>query len=425
MSLINRAFAVKADQEDALASFRNRFFIADPKMIYLDGNSLGMLPAHTSACINDVVENEWGTGLIRSWNSHWYTRSQQIAAKLAPIVGARPDEVIIADSTSVNLFKLAFAALQHNKNRKTIVSDELNFPSDLYVLQGLASLMGEGYQLKLVKSANGIDIDQYELEQHIDENTALVSLSHVLFKSAYMYDMAQVTRIAQQKGALVLWDLSHAAGAVLVNLNRCHADLAIGCTYKYLNGGPGSLAYLYVRKDLQAQLQSPIWGWFGQENPFAFDLDYQPAKRIERFLAGTPPVLSLSAIEPALDLLIEAGMDQLRQKSIALSSYLLDLFYKYLQPLGFKLQSPADAGSRGSHISISHPEAYRICRALIHKNTGSRVVIPDFREPDVIRLGIAPLYNSWCDIYDAVSEIKDITQNRWFEKFPQSKETVT
>ena len=417
--------AKELDSFDNLKHFRQKFVMDDPKLIYLDGNSLGMLPVATPERIQNVITKEWGSNLIRNWNEGWYERSQEIAAKLAPLIGAQPDEVIIADSTSVNLFKLAYAALQFQKGKRAIVSDELNFPSDIYILQGLVKLFGEKHELRIARSHDNMSVSKNEIGEKLKDDTALLTLSHVAFKSSFMYDMKEITGLAHQQGAIVLWDLSHSAGAVPVKLNDSDADMAIGCTYKYLNGGPGSLAFLYVRKDLQDKLVSPIWGWFGQNDPFNFRLDYEPAEGIQRFLAGTPPVLSLSAIEPALDIMLEAGIENLRAKSLDQSRYLIRLFRYFLEPLGFSLGSPEKDQERGSHVSICHPEAYRICKALIDPDTGGKTVIPDFREPDNIRLGITPLYNSYMDIYEAIMKIKMIAEQKLYNHFSLKKEKVT
>ncbi|TVQ82759.1 MAG: kynureninase [Bacteroidetes bacterium] len=425
MEFYERAYASYQDETDELNHFRERFVMSDPGLIYLDGNSLGMLPGATTEKLQNVIANEWGNQLIRSWNQGWYERSKEIAGKLAPLIGARPDEVIMADSTSVNLFKLGYAALRLQTGKKALVSDELNFPSDIYVLQGLIDLFGNKHELRLAKSPDGIGVTIEELEHRLSDDTALLSLSHVAFKSAFMYDMKAVTQMAHNKGAMVLWDLSHAAGAVPINLNACNADMAIGCTYKYLNGGPGSIAFLYVRKDLQERLYSPIWGWFGQNDPFSFSLDYKPAEGIQRFLAGTPPVLSLSAIEPALDMMHEAGIERLREKSLAQSRFLLKLHNHFLESLGFGLGSPEKDAERGSHISLRHHEACRICKALIDPDTGGKTVIPDFREPDNIRLGITPLYTSYMDIYEAVIQIKMIAEQKLYNRFSLQREKVT
>lgn len=425
MNEFDRVQALTYDENDDLKDFRQRFYLPDPNLVYLDGNSLGLMPAKTPLHLQHVLEYEWGQRQIRSWNEGWYNRPSEIASKIAHLIGAQEDEVVVADSTSVNLFKLAWAALRYRAEKKTIVSDELNFPSDIYIFQGLQDAFGGQHNLRLAKSADGITVSMEELERCMGSDCALLSLSYVLFKSAFMYDMKAVTRLAHQKGAMVLWDLSHATGAVSVDLNACQADLAVGCTYKYLNGGPGAPAFLYVRKDLQEKLFSPVQGWFGQHKPFDFSLQYDAAPGIKRFMAGTPPVLSLSALDTSLDILGEAGMDRIREKSLRQTRYLIELFEKYLKNLGFELGSPDQDRFRGSHVALRHPEAYRICQALIDPAVGTKTVIPDFRDPDVIRIGIAPLYNTFEEILESVVQMELIVANQLYEKFPVQRNAVT
>lgn len=417
--------AIALDNQDELSGYRSRFISGEEKLIYLDGNSLGRLPEESKAILEHSVSFEWGERLIRSWNEDWYTRNIELGNKIARIAGASEGEVIITDTTSVNLYKLAHAALRFQNGRRRIVTDELNFPSDLYILQGLVKEFGEEFELAVVSSRDGMTIDTIDLKAVIDENTALVSLSHVAFKSAFRYNMKEITALAHEKGAMILWDLSHSIGAVPGELNTANADLAVGCTYKYLNGGPGSPAFLYLRWDLQEKLSSPIWGWFGEKNPFDFELNYRPGAGIKRFLAGTPPILALKTIEPTLDMLNETGMDRIRKKSVSQSEYLLRLAEKYLYQLGFGPGSPFDPEKRGSHISLRHPEAYRICKALIDPDVRDYVVIPDFREPDNIRLGITPLYTTYKEIFMAVREIKEIVENKLFLKYSSEREQVT
>jgi len=413
------------DERDELSAYRSRFISGDEKLIYLDGNSLGKLPVESKTILDRTVNLEWGERLIRSWNKEWYSKNRELGDKIAPIAGASEGEVIITDTTSVNLYKLAHAALKFKEGRRRIVTDGLNFPSDLYILQGLVKAFGEGYELVIVSSRDGMTIETGDLKEKIDENTALVSLSHVAFKSAFRYNMKEITALAHEKGAMMLWDLSHSIGAVPGELNESNADLAVGCTYKYLNGGPGSPAFLYVRKDLQEKLSSPIWGWFGEKNPFDFALEYRPGEGISRFLAGTPPILSLKAIEPTIDMLNETGMQRIRKKSVMQSEYLMKLAKELLWPLGFQPGSPPDPEKRGSHVSLRHPEAYRICKALIDPHVGEAVVIPDFREPDNIRLGITPLYTTYTEIFIAVMEIRNIVENELFSKYSPDREQVT
>jgi len=421
----SKSFAKRLDNNDPLKEFRNRFFIEDENIIYLDGNSLGRLPLKTKHLINDITERQWGSHLIESWNKHWYEKPMNLGNKIAPLIGANEDEVVISDSTSVNLYKLAHAALKYNAGKKNVVSDVFNFPTDLYILQGLLSEFGPDYHLSLAQSKDDISIDLEDLKDKITENTALVVLSLVAFKSSFLYDAAVITDWAHKKGALVLWDLSHAAGAVAVELNKTNADLAVGCTYKYLNGGPGSPAFLYVNKKWQKKLSSPIQGWFGDNRPFQFELNYQPAKGIRRFLTGTSPVISLMAIEPGLDILLDAGIKNLREKSIMQSEYFLFLTKEILLEFGFRSGSPSDYIKRGSHISLKNQEAYRICQALIHPKNSNVKVIPDFREPDNIRFGITPLYTTFCEIRNTVFRLKEIINTREFEKFSATRKSVT
>jgi kynureninase len=415
------AFAQRLDAEDDLASFREAFVIADPDLIYVDGNSLGRLPRRTVERMRTAVEVEWGHDLIRGWNAGWYQAPARVGEKIARLVGAGPGQVLVSDSTSVNLFKLTMGALAKRPGRGRIVSDVLNFPSDLYILQGCARLLGDRHHLHLVPSADGITVDQQALFDAMDERTALVTLSHVTFKSGFLYDAAAVTERAHQVGALVLWDLSHSVGAVPVELDRWGVDLAVGCTYKYLNGGPGAPAFLYVRRDLQEETLSPIWGWFGQRSPFDFDLEYEATEGVGRFLVGTPPILSLLAMESALDLLLEAGVGRIRHKSVRLTSYLVYLVDTVLAPLGFALGSPRDPARRGSHVSIRHPEGYRINRALIEEMG----VLPDFREPDNIRLGLVPLYTSFAEVWEAVDRIRQVVEEERYLRYPAERLPVT
>jgi kynureninase len=301
----------------------------------------------------------------------------------------------------------------------------MNFPSDLYILQGLVKQFGSNLSLRLLKSPDGISSDMTEFVRIISQRTALVSLSHVAYKSAYMYDMERVTELAHMHGALVLWDLSHSVGAVPVSLNRANVDLAIGCTYKYLNGGPGSPAFLYVKKELQEKMVNPIQGWFGEQNPFEFKLNYRESKGIRRFLTGTPPVISISGLEPSLDIVLEAGIGSLRQKSVAQGEYLISLAQQWLVGKGFRIGSPELSEKRGSHVALKHAEGYRICKALTDPGFGGNVVIPDFREPNNIRLGITPLYTTYEEIFLAVQQLREIMENKSYERYPASRDQVT
>ena len=418
----DREFAYKLDRDDPLAPFRSKFLIPDPGVIYMDGNSLGRLPLRTIERMRTVVEHEWGQELIRSWGENWWDAPVRLGEKIARLVGARQGQVIICDTVSVNLFKLASAALSLHPDRTKIVTDSLNFPSDLYILQGLVNMLGERHEIVRIGSTDGdITPDLNALSATIDDNTALVTLSHVTFKSGYLYDMVAITELAYRHGALVLWDLSHSVGAVPITLDACQADFAIGCTYKYLNGGPGSPAFLYVRKDLQEQVLSPIWGWWGQKTPFNFDLDYTPAPGMTRFLVGTQPILSLLAMESGLDLTIEAGLEMIRAKSVQMTEYMIYLFDIILAPLGFSLGSPRLPDRRGSHISIRHQEGYRINRTLIEEMN----VIPDFREPDNLRLGLAPLFTTFSEIWETVDHIRGSVEEQRYLKYPSDRQVIT
>ncbi len=415
------AYARQLDEQDALASFRERFVITDPELIYMDGNSLGRLPQATLPLAQDLLTRQWGERLIRSWNEGWFTAPERVGAKIARLIGAHPDEVIVADSTSVNLFKLAVAALRFQHGRSRIVTDNLNFPSDLYVLQGAIDLLNGQHSLDILPSRDGIYGPVDEIHAHLNEQVALLTLSHTVFKSGYTYDMAALTAEAHRVGTLVLWDLSHSVGAMPIQLNEAGVDLAIGCTYKYLNGGPGAPAFLYIRRDLQERLSNPIAGWMGQKDLFGFGQTYQPATGLRGFLTGTAPIVSLSLIETGVDLLLEAGLDALREKSARQSEYLIALWETVLAPLGFRLNSPRAVAERGSHISLGHDEGLRIDLTLLNDLN----VLPDFRAPDNIRLGIAPLYTSFRDIHTTVTRLQQIVTERLYEKYPNETPIVT
>ncbi len=418
---VDAEYASQLDKQDPLAHFRERFVIADPDLIYLDGNSLGRLTKETITRAEDLLYRQWGTRLIRSWNEGWFEAPERVGAKIARLIGAQSDEVIVADSTSVNLFKLVVAALRAQSGRTRILTDDLNFPSDLYILQGAIDLLDKQHHLEIMPSVDGIHGPAIELQAALDDQVALVILSHTVFKSGYVYDMSAITASAHAVGALVLWDLSHSVGSVPVDLNAAQADMAIGCTYKYLNGGPGSPAFLSIRRDLQTSLSNPINGWMGQKNLFNFDLVYQPAVGLRSFLTGTAPIISLSLIESGVDLVLEAGLDNLRAKSELQSEYLIALWSTLLQPLGFTLNSPDDVRLRGSHVSLGHTEGLRIDLTLLNDMN----VLPDFRAPDNIRLGIAPLYTTFRDIHTAVTRLRRIVVEKLYEKYSTEAPIVT
>jgi kynureninase len=414
-------YARELDGKDPLAAFRTRFEMPDPKLIYLDGNSLGRLPRTTNQRLHRLVEHEWGDRLIRSWNEGWFEAPMRVGNKIGQLLGARESEMLIADSTSVNLFKLGLAAMRFQSGRHKIITDSLNFPSDIYIMQGVIKSLDRECRIEMVSSEDGIHGPVDAIIDAIDEDTALVTLTQTVFKSSYNYDVEAITAAAHAKGALVLWDLSHSVGAVPIRLNDWNVDLAVGCSYKYLNGGPGAPAFLYVREDLQNQLDNPISGWMGQKNLFDFTLDYEPEPGIRHFLTGTPPILSLCAIEPGLDLLLEAGIERIREKSLLQSEYLIGLWESVLQPLEFRLNSPRDKKVRGPHISLGHDEGLRIDRALIEEMD----VLPDFRRPDNIRLGIPPLYTSFADIHTAVMRMKQVVEEGIYKRYDDGGLIVT
>lgn len=391
--------ATELDGDDPLAGMRDRFVVDDPDLLYLDGNSLGRLPRDAVDRVEEAVRHEWGDRLIRSWNEGWWDAQVGIAAQLAPVLGCRPDEVILSESTSTNLFKLAVAAMRARPGRATIVTDDLNFPTDNHVLAGVADLLDA--RLVTVASPDGIHGDPAALAAALDDDTALVSLSHVAFKSGWVWDVGEVTRAAHAAGALVLWDCSHSVGSVPIGLADHDVDMAVGCTYKYLNGGPGAPAFVHVRHDLQQHLSNPITGWWGHAEPFSFDLEFRPSDDMRRFHVGTMPMLSLLAAEAGIAMVGEVGIDAIRAKSVALTEFMVELADVHLGDLGFRLASPRDPDDRGGHVSLAHEHAWAITRGLIERAG----VIPDFRAPDVVRLGLSPLTTSFADVHAAVGRI--------------------
>ena len=407
---MNLEDAQRLDAADPLAFARDRFRIPDG-MIYLDGNSLGALPAVTAGRLTQSVEREWGDDLIASWNKHgWIDAPARVAAKLAPIVGARPDELLIADSTSVNLFKLLAAAVRALPGRKTILTRQRNFPTDLYVAQGLAEMLD--LELRTVPAD--------EIAASIDEDTAVVTLTHVDYRSGAIFDMAGINEAAHAAGALTVWDLSHSAGAIQIDLARDGSDLAVGCGYKYLNGGPGAPAFLFVAERLQTELASPLQGWMGHADPFAFDDDYRPARGIARFLTGTPSILALAALDAGLDTFSGIAMRDVEAKARALSQLFVDEVEARCGD-DVQLASPREPAQRGSHVSFAHPEGYAVIQALI-----ARGVIGDFRAPDLMRFGFAPLYNSFEEMWRAAEHLGDILETReWDQALFKQRSKVT
>jgi kynureninase len=416
MTDLSRERAVALDAADPLVSLRDAFVVDDPELIYLDGNSLGRLPKATAGRIAEVVRDEWGAGLIRSWK-HWVDLPSRAGDLIgSALLGAAEGQVVVSDSTTVNLYKLAAAALDARPGRTVIITDDDNFPTDRYVLQGLAAQRGVELRVVHTDIDDGLDLDL--LRDAVDENTALVSLSHVAYRSGALLDMGAVNAIVHDAGALILWDLCHSAGSVPVELDASGTDLAVGCTYKYLNGGPGSPAFLYVRDELQAALRQPIWGWFGQRDQFAMGPSYDPVPGIDRYLAGTPAVVGIAAVEEGVRVLAEAGIDRLQAKGTALTDYVIELAGAWLP--GFGLATPADPRRRGSHVSLRHPDAWRITQALIEEK-----VIPDYRTPDRLRLGPAPVSTGFTDVWDGLSRLRQIMAGKSYERFSGEPSRVT
>jgi kynureninase len=391
-----REHAVDLDAQDALAAFRDRFVFADDAAIYLDGNSLGRLPQATVARLAHVVEVEWGQQLIASWNAGWLDLPVVIGDQIgAAALGAAPGQVAVGDSTTVNLYKLASAALDARPGRSEIVTDVHNFPTDRYVLEQLAT--ARGLTIRWIEADPAAGPTPAQVAAVLSEQTALVCLSHVAYRSAHVAEMEAINVVSHVAGALTLWDLSHSAGSVPVELDAARTDLAVGCSYKYLNGGPGAPAYLYVRAELQAELRQPIWGWLGRRDPFAMAPGYSPAPGIRGFLSGTPPVLSLAAVQEGVALVAEAGVAAIRAKGVALTELAIALADEHLAKYGVSVASPRRAERRGAHVALAHPAAGRLCEEL-----AAAGVVVDFRGPDVIRLGLSPLTTRFRDVHDAI-----------------------
>lgn len=402
MSLLEatREHAEWLDANDPLRGFRERFLLPE-NMTYLDGNSLGALPRATLNRLNDVVAHEWGERLIRGWEEGWLELPLEVGGRLAPLLGLGAGEVVMSDSTTVCFYKLASAALALRPNRSVIVTDLDNFPTDRYVLEGIARASGASIEWLRCDRVLGPTVE--EVAAVVGANTALVTFSHVSYRSAFVADMAAINRIAHEAGALTLWDLSHSAGAVPIALDEAETDLAVGCTYKYLNGGPGAPAFMYANAALLGKLDQPIWGWLGRHEPFAMEHGYLAAEGIRRLLSGTPPVLALAAVDEGVRLVAEAGMEDIHAKTMSLTDFAVALTDARLGELGFSIASPRDRLRRGAHVALAHREADKLCIALTERG-----VIVDFRRPDVIRLGLSPLLTRFADVWDAVEALRSL-----------------
>jgi kynureninase len=414
----DRDGAQALDAADPLAPFVTESIVTEPDLLYFDGNSLGRLTQGARRRLVQVIDGEWAGGLVRSWEA-WIDLPAQVGDALARhLLGAGPGEVIVGDATTVNLYKAASAAIAARPGAGAVVTDDDNFPTDRYVLEGLAAQHGLEYREVPSDPIDGPDADAIGAAL---DGAALLSLSHVAYGSGALADMAALTALAHQHGALVLWDLSHSVGSVPVQLAATGADLAVGCTYKYVNGGPGAPAFTYVRRDLQSKLRQPIWGWFGQRDQFAMGPGYRPVDGIGSWLTGSPAVLGLACVDAGVAMLADAGIERLRAKGMALTSMIVDLAEAWLVPLGFTLASPRDPQRRGSHVALAHPDAWRISQALIDV-TG---VVPDFRTPDRIRLGPAPIATRFVDAWDALDRLRHLVETGAHERHDPPPRRVT
>jgi len=421
--MIDLKAAQQLDQQDPLHSFRSCFFHEENE-IYLDGNSLGKLPKKVPDQMAENISTQWGKQLIRSWNQNWLTLPKRLSKKYSQLLAANPDELIFGESTSVRLYQILHALLSSHQYPPHLISDNLNFPTDLYVLEGLQKQFPDT-AVTTINYGQEIEADLNKLLQAIEQQPGIVCLSLVTFKSAYFYPMKKINQWAAKHNSIVVWDLSHAVGAVPIDLEASETKIALGCTYKYLNGGPGSPAFLYVKKELHPKLDNPIQGWFGHENPFDFDPKYKASPGLERFNNGTPPILSMQAVEAGIDLVLQAGIENLRAKSIQQSEFLLGAIDEVLAPLGCSVHSPLDSKTRGSHIAISHSHAWQICQALLAGDQKTPRIIPDFRPPNFIRIGITPLYTRFEDLWLLVNRIQTIVNSKIYLQFDETKQDVT
>ena len=391
----------RLDRDDPLAPCRERFHLPEGKL-YFDGNSLGPMPKATRRHLLEVMDRQWSEGLIGSWNDHgWIHLPRRVGAKIAALIGAAEHEVVVADSTSVNLFKTLSAALDLRPSRSVILMDDGQFPTDLYMGQGLATLK---------PGARFSKVPIRDLEASLDEQVAVLCLSHVDYRTGNLHDMARWSERAHAAGALVLWDLSHSAGALEVDLRACGADLAVGCGYKFLNGGPGAPAYLFVAEALQGRARSPLSGWLGHRRPFDFAAEYVPAEGIDRFQCGTPPILSLAALDAGLGVFEGVDLARVRQKSLALGNLLLDLVEPRKERWQMEIVGPRQDERRGSQVSLRHPHGYAIIQALIERG-----VVGDFRRPDILRFGLTPLYQRYVDVWHLVEHLDEVMSTRAYE----------
>ena len=417
-----KQIAIEKDNNDDLKSFKSRF-VNNENEIYLDGNSLGKLPVVTENDLISAVKNEWGQNLIRSWNDNWLKLSEKINFKISKLINSDNDEVLVGESTSVNLYKILYCLLNSNQYKKNLVTDCLNFPSDNYIIEGLKDYT-EKKEITIL-NYNNLSCNIDLLKKSIQENQGIYCLSLVTYKSSFLYPIKELNEFAENNKSIIVWDCSHAIGVVDIDVKDSKTKAAIGCTYKFLNSGPGSPSFLYVSKDILNHLQNPIKGWFGHSKPFDFEKKYKPAYNINKFNAGTPSVLSLIPVNTGLDLVLEAGIMNIRNKSIELGEYLIKIINIELNKFDVKITSPIESKSRGSHITIQHKEAWKICKLLVRGDKNRKKIIPDFRPENNIRLGFSPLYVSFIDLYETIIAIKDILENKEYLKIDDSKPEVT
>ena len=418
-----KQIAIEKDNNDDLKSFKSRF-VNNENEIYLDGNSLGKLPVVTENDLITAVKNEWGQNLISSWNDNWLKMSEKINFKMSKLINSDNDEVLVGESTSVNLYKILYCLLDSNQYKKNLVTDCLNFPSDNYIIEGLKDHT-EKKEITILNYNNNLSCNIDLLKKSIQENPGIYCLSLVTYKSSFLYPIKELNEFAENNKSIIVWDCSHAIGVVDIDVKDSKTKAAIGCTYKFLNSGPGSPSFLYVSKDILNHLQNPIKGWFGHSKPFDFENKYKPADNINKFNAGTPSVLSLIPVNTGLDLVLEAGITNIRNKSIELGEYLIKIINIELNKFDVKITSPIESKSRGSHITIQHKDAWKICKLLVKGEKNRKKIIPDFRPKNNIRLGYSPLYVSFIDLYETVITIKEILENKEYLKIDDSKSEVT
>jgi kynureninase len=421
--MIDLSNAKLLDKKDVLSKFHSLFYHKKNE-IYFDGNSLGKLPLKAQKTIEEAVQKQWGEGLIRSWNQYWLSLSSRISDKYSELLGAEKGEIIIGESTSVSLYQVTYALLKEGSFPKHLSTDILNFPTDLYVLEGLEKSF-EIPSLKIISYKNEVEAEIEILKASIKNNPGIICLSLVSYKSAYLYPMKQLNRWASKHHSIIVWDLSHAVGAVAIDLKETETMIALGCTYKYMNGGPGAPAFLYINEEWHSKLLNPIQGWFGHQRPFDFSKKYEAAKSIKRFASGTPAILSLLGMEAGIDITLEAGIKLLQEKSIQQSEAFIKEIIQQLVPLGFSIESPLDHRKRGSHVTISHYASWQICQALIAGNDEHPKIIPDFRPPHFIRFGITPLYTRFEEIKTVIQVLKEIVERKLYLNFPLEKLEVT